>query len=114
MGLYYKEDSGKYKIYSTVTDSVVHKNTWLTKEEAKAVLIDLAYKDFCEKVLKIDHTFPEGYVSHNGTINAGSSSKFNDWLCREIYNSDNAFSKLANKAKEVLRRLSAHLNDMEL
>lgn len=56
-----------FYIINTISDEKLHKANWITKDEAKAILINRAFWRFVKECIEIDANFPAGY-SVNGRI----------------------------------------------
>jgi hypothetical protein len=66
MGLDIKRnDNGLYQIHSTISDEKMHDENWITEHEVKKLLIERAFWNFVESMIKIDDDFPHGYMINN-------------------------------------------------
>jgi len=71
-----KNKQGLYNIKSSISDECYHPDKkWLTEDEAKRILIQIAFGKFLDKVIEIDFDFPTIYMvndvveSHRGKTN---------------------------------------------
>lgn len=93
MGRIIKENNGKYQIYSTTVDDRVHKEEWITKEEAMEFLILEAFDAFMKKTIEIYMSFPKW-----------QNKEFFEWLT-DIYRKDDYGVVIYRKYTAILEEL---------
>lgn len=96
-----KNKSGKYKLVSSFTDKKLHKELWISEDEAKRILINRRLWEFIEGVIEVDLSFP----SHvDGKVNFEGKDKFFEWT-REANKSEDIDKMYQDKFMEIYNRL---------
>lgn len=103
MGWDIKHTEKGYQITSTVSDRLIHKKKWLSKDEAKAVMAEVALYDFFENLIKIDKDFLYRYCVNDERIFEDCEHGSNTALRWMIDNAD----KVEAEGKDILFRLLA-------
>lgn len=97
MGWEIKHTEKGYQIKSTVSGHLIHKQEWMTEDETKSLMAEVALYEFYEKLIKIDKDFLIGYQI-NGKRNFEKEMTALRWL---IDNED----KVEEEGKNILQRL---------
>jgi len=103
MGWYIKHSEKGYQIISTVSDKIIHKKKWLSKEETKKLMAEVALYEFYEKLIKIDKDFLFRYSVNDKRIFNDCEHGSNTALRWLIENED----KIESEGKEILNKLLA-------
>jgi hypothetical protein len=61
MGWEIKYSENGYQITSTVTGELIHEKKWMSKDETKAFMAEVALYNFFEELIKIDKDFLYDY-----------------------------------------------------
>ena len=106
MGLDIKRNKkGLYKAKSTVSDESVTGGEWVTEDEFKKILIERAYFQFMQDVIKIDMEFPSGYgINDRHEIIDEKHCAGLQWMIKNW----NSFA-IELKYKEICERLEIEL-----
>ena len=76
-----KNEDDLYQLTSTNSGESYHPDKkWITEDEVKILLINEAFSNFVEKCIKIDMTFPNGYVINDLYKHDKSKPDFNQWM----------------------------------
>lgn len=103
MGWEVKHSAKGYQITSTVSGKLIHKKKWLSKEETKAVMAEVALYDFFEKLINIDKNFLFRYSVNDQRIFDDCEHGSNTALRWMMDNED----KIEAEGKNILYRLLA-------
>ena len=98
-----RNEKNEYQLISTVTGKSWHDKEWITLDEAKKTIINIAFNDFVEKAIEIDMVFPRGY-SVNGNLCGDKKPSFNNWIL-DTYESKDAEITIEKKFEEMYDRL---------
>jgi hypothetical protein len=103
MGVLIEEnDQGLFKLISSDNDKPLHQEEFVTKEEAKRILIYREFWKLIENTIKIDMEFPNGYYVNN-KINPWSN-KFSEFYSEtEKNNSKNESGEIFYSKFEEIR-----------
>lgn len=108
MGLIVKRNKiNQYQLSSSISDESYHpKKRWLSQDEAKKLLIEMAFIDFIEKAVQIDMDFPNRYKVNNKIYPTDSSLSFDKWSEDNDYDDD----RLSEKFTEVCEKHSLDIH----
>lgn len=110
MGLIVKRNKNKqYKLISSISDKSLNQHEeWISEEEAKKTLIELAFYDFISKTIEIDMTFPNNYYV-NGKCNNKKSNAEEFWKFILDSYKPGQEDVLEDKFQEIIKRLGVEL-----
>lgn len=98
-----RNDNNEYQLISTINGKPWHDKEWITEDEAKKTLINIAFNDFVEKAIKIDMEFPRRY-NVNGKRYSDEKPSYTHWVL-EAYESEDTECIIQNKFEEMYDRL---------
>ena len=96
MGLRVKTKGELYQLIDTTSDERIHDEKWVTKDEAKAALIERAYWDFVRKSIEIYMDFPKGYGNFEFSEKTGLRWLIDNW----------DYDKFDKKFQEICKELN--------
>lgn len=109
MGLDIKiNKKGEYQITSTVSDERLHTEKWVSEDEAKRIMIYRKFWEFIESTIKIDMTFPNGYVVNDKRHHDESKPNYNQFML-DCYNSNDVDKAINTKFEEIYKRLKLEI-----
>ena len=105
MGLRVEQKNGLFKLTSSISDERLHDEEWVTKDEAKRILINRALWDFMQKAIEIDLEFPSGYscrgkyIPHEKGAMTGAK-----WMLDNAYK-EGGTERVVARFKEIREKL---------
>lgn len=104
MGLRVERKDELFKLTSTVSEERLHEKEWISKKEAKAILVDRVLHDFISKIIEIHLEFPHHYSCHGKYIIEPPEILGSRWMLDNAYGED-GWDRMLAKFKEIASEL---------
>ena len=103
-----RNDDGMYQLWSGITDSKIHEDEWISKDDAKRILIECELKMFIKYVISIYMDFPVGHQdgdNHDYISNIPGLRKSYKWFHDALQSGCEYDDNIASKFKSIMKEL---------
>lgn len=107
-----RNESGEYKLISTISDEQIHTENWVDETEAKRILIERLFLRFIDDAAQIEMDFPLKYHV-NGEYQNSQPSKYHEWAIDKV---NGGFNPEVYQAKmiEIMNLLNFSVKNEEI